>query len=58
VTSIDPTRPNNQGWVYLGTVSMGRRATQEVARLMSNEGEPTKRTFAGPLVAIQTRRPK
>ncbi|MDZ4774117.1 MAG: hypothetical protein SGI72_13390 [Planctomycetota bacterium] len=57
-TTIDPTRPRYQGWVYLGTTSMNRRETREVAKLTTNASEPTKRTFAGPLVAIQSRRPR
>jgi hypothetical protein len=55
-TTIDPTRQSGQGWIYLGTVSMERRQTREVAKITVNDAEPTKRTVAGPLVAIQSRR--
>jgi hypothetical protein len=57
-TTIDPRRANYQGWVYLGTVPMGRRETREVAKLSVDGKEPGKRAFAGPVVAIQSRRPR
>lgn len=55
---IDPTHPKFKGWVYVGTVPMGRREVREVLSLAADGTEPTKVTVAGPMVAVLSRRPR
>ncbi|MBL8859759.1 MAG: hypothetical protein JNL28_14730 [Planctomycetes bacterium] len=56
--TVDPTRPGSKGWIYLGSVPMDRRGVREVVKLSTNDGEPTKVTVAGPLVAVLSRKPR
>jgi hypothetical protein len=53
---IDGTLLRNKGWVYMGTVPMGRREQREVLRLDADESDASKVTVAGPMVAILSRR--
>lgn len=56
--SIDPTHPNYTGWVHVGTTTMRARETREVLKLTVGGGESSTHAVAGPLVAIQARRPR
>jgi hypothetical protein len=53
---IDGTIERNKGWVYMGTVPMGRREAREVLRIDADEKDAAKVAVAGPLVGILSRR--
>ncbi len=53
---IDGTIQRNKGWVYMGTVPMGRREAREVLRIDADEKDAAKVSVAGPLVGILSRR--
>lgn len=53
---IEQASPHNAGWVYVGTMELHPGSGQNTVTLTPLEGDPERRTVAGPLMLLLNRR--